>query len=99
MIVDEDFTLTDELADEGFEVLHTPEGLWAVAVRTPQTMREGYRAIGDGWYPNHPGYAFEGDPFLERYRVTPEGEVRVSVCIRVRLIEQEGDWNMTVPRR
>ena len=96
VIISDDFILSGELADDGFEVLQTPAGLWAVAVTTPQSMREGYRAIGDGWYPNRPGYAFEGDPFLERYRAMPDGEVRISVCIRVRLIEQEGTWNMKV---
>lgn len=86
--------LPDGLVEDGFEILVSPAGLWAVADRAPPDVGSGYRAILDGWLQRRPDYALEGDPHLERYRVTPEREVVVSVCMRVRPIAEDGRWNM-----
>lgn len=94
--VEDAFALTDALADDGFEVLQSPAGLWAMADVPATDTADGYRAINDGWYQARPGYAMEGDPFLERRGATPDSEATVTVCIRVRPLGQEGDWNMAV---
>ena len=94
--VDDDAALPDDLADEGFELLESPEGLWAMKDVPPAKVAEGYRAIFDGWFQGRADYAMEGDPFLERYGKTPEGDVVVTICVRVRPIVEEGDFNMAV---
>ena len=62
----------------------------------PHKVAEGYRAIFDGWFQGRADYAMEGDPFLERHGRPPEGEPVVTVCVRVRPIVEEGDFNMAV---
>ena len=86
--------LADDLANDGFELLESPAGLWAMADVPPAKVADGYRAIFDGWFQGRPDYAMEGDPFLERHGRRPEGEPVVTVCIRVRPIVEEDDFNM-----
>ena len=69
VVVEADATRSDALAVDGFEVLESPSGLWAMADRAPGDVRSGYRAILDGWFHGRPGFALEGDPHLERYSV------------------------------
>ena len=94
--VADDAALPDDLADDGFELLDSPAGLWAMKDVSPDKIAEGYRAIFDGWFQGRPDYAMEGDPFLERYGRGGGGELIVTVCVRVRPIVQEGDFNMAV---
>ena len=96
LIADDDVILTERLADEGFELLESPAGLWAMTDVAPANVAEGYRAIFDGWYQGRPEYAMEGEPFLERYGRTPKGRSAVTVCVRVRPIVKESDFNMAV---
>ena len=88
--------LPHDLADVGFELLESPAGLWAMTEVPPDRTADGYRAIFDGWFQGRPDYALEGDPFLERYGRTPAGHVVVTVCVRVRPVGAEGDFNMAV---
>jgi AraC-like DNA-binding protein/DNA gyrase inhibitor GyrI len=94
--VADDAVLPEDLADDGFELLESPAGLWAMKDVMPAKVAEGYRAIFDGWFQGRPDYAMEGDPFLERHGRTPEGEAIVTICVRVRPIVEEGDFNMAV---
>ena len=94
--VADDAILSEDLADDGFELLESPAGLWAMADVAPAKVAVGYRAIFDGWFQGRPDYAMEGDPFLERHGLTPGGEPVVTVCVRVRRIVEEGDFNMAV---
>ena len=94
--VEDGTTLTDALAEDGFEVLESPAGLWAMMDVSPDRTGDGYRAIFDGWFQGRPDFAMEGDPLLERHDTSPDGERIVTVCVRVRPIVQEGDWNMAV---
>lgn len=96
VVVGQDVVLGPGLVAEGFEILHSPAGLWAVAEVTPATVSAGYRAIADGWFQARATHAFEGDPHLERYRTTPGGEVVVAVAMRVRPVARPGGWNMAV---
>ena len=94
--VADDAALPEDLADDGFELLESPAGLWAMTDVPPNKVADGYRTIFDGWFQGRPDYAMEGDPFLERYGKTPAGDVIVTVCVRVRPIVTEGDFNMAV---
>ena len=94
--VADDAILPDDLANEGFELLESPAGLWATKDVSPAKVAEGYRAIFDGWFQGRPDDAMEGDPFLERYGRTPGGDLVVTVCVRVRRLVEEGDFNMAV---
>ncbi len=96
VVVEDGMMLPEALADDGFELLESPAGLWAMVDVAPRYTRDGYRAIFDGWFQGRADYAMEGDPFLERHSVTPEGGAMVTVCVRVRLVVQEGDFNMAV---
>lgn len=91
--VEDDFVLSRELADDGLELLRTPEGRWAIVDVPASAVASGYRTILDGWLPRRRGYALEGDPFLEQ---RTSGSSDVSVCIRVRLAGENGSWNMVV---
>ena len=84
------------LVHDGFELLESPAGLWAIIDKAPANTAEGYRAILDGWFQGRPDFALEGDPHLERRSVTPDGETVVTVCMRVRPVDRDGSWNMAV---
>ncbi len=92
----DDAALPADMADDGFELLESPAGLWALTDVSPDKVAEGYRAIFDGWFQGRPDYAMEGDPFLERHGRSPEGDPVVTVCVRVRRLVEEGDFNMAV---
>jgi AraC-like DNA-binding protein/DNA gyrase inhibitor GyrI len=94
--VADDAVLPEELAEDGFELLESPAGLWAMTDVAPGEVADGYRAIFDGWFQGRPDYAMEGDPFLERYGRTPGRDLVVTVCVRVRRLVEEGDFNMAV---
>ena len=96
VMVEDDATLPDILIEDGFEVLRSPAGLWAVVDRAPQDVSSGYRAILDGWFQRRSGFALEGDPHLEHYRMTSRRELVVRVCMRVRPVSDHGAWNMAV---
>ena len=86
----------DALAEDGFELLESPAGLWAMVDVAPRNTADGYRAIFDGWFQERADYAMEGDPYLERHGTTSEGAAVVTVCVRVRPVVEEGDFNMAV---
>jgi AraC-like DNA-binding protein/DNA gyrase inhibitor GyrI len=98
VVVEADAALPDTLLEDGFEMLRSPAGLWAVVDRAPQDVRSGYRAILDGWFQQRPGFALEGDPHLEQYIAHSGQDTIVRVCMRVRPLADQGAWNMAVVR-
>lgn len=94
--VEDGATLPRALVRDGFELLESPPGLWATIEVAARDTAEGYRAIFDGWFQGRGDYAMEGDPYLERQRRTQDGDLRVTVCVRVRPVADEGAWNMAV---
>ena len=91
-----DAAVSEDQANDGFDLLESPAGLWAMTNVEPAKVAEGYRAIFDGWFQGRADFAMEGDPFLERHGRSPKGEPVVTVCVRVRPIVEEGDFNMAV---
>ncbi|WP_165359641.1 AraC family transcriptional regulator [Lichenibacterium minor] len=96
VVVGDGLDLPEEMAEDGFEVLVSPAGLWAVVDVGRREIANGYRAVLDGWFQRRPDYALEGDPHLERYGKASGGEDVVSVSLRVRPVEEDGSWNMPV---
>ena len=96
VVVGDGLDLPEEMAEDGFEILVSPAGLWDVVDVGRREIASGYRAVLDGWFQRRPDYALEGDPHLERYWTAPGGEDVVSVSLRVRSIEKDGTWNMAV---
>ena len=83
-----DTPLPPELAEQGFERITTPGGEWACTDAVGRAaVGPAYRRIVADWKPGRPDRTFEGDPHLERFRVTPEDPARepvLTVCLRVR---------------
>ena len=89
--------LPDDLADGGFELLESPEGLWAMTDMAPGEVADGDRAIIDGWFQGRPDDAMEGGPFSWSATAGHRWGPVVTVWVRVRRIAVEGDFNMAVP--
>ena len=80
--------LPPDLAAQGFERVVAPGGEWACTdAAGASAISAAYRRILSRWLPTRPDRTLEGDPHLERFRVTPEDPARepaLTVCLRVR---------------